>query len=804
MEKMKRHNYLDTVDQVLSEAVEKRLLHLTTEEQEHQGKYITLEQHRLLNFGSCSYLGLETEPSIIAAIIDTAQRYGSQFSSSRAYTSCAPYQELETHLQAMFGKPVVVTASTTLGHISAIPVLIDDQDAVLLDHQVHASVQTAAQLLKPRGVHVSLIRHNRLDMLESQIEQLKKKHRHIWYLIDGVYSMYGDTAPLVELYQLLDKHPQLHLYVDDAHGMSWAGPNSTGFARSQIEQHDKMMLVTSLNKAFASAGGVLVFPNQEWARRVKTCGGTLIFSGPVQPPMLGAAIASAKLHLSGQLTERQQQLQHNINFTNQQIRQLGLPIVSESQTPIFFIAAGLPKVVHNLVHRLKSDGFYTNIATFPAVPMKNGGVRFTVTSQHQDQDIAALLHSLRQHYEPAIAEEQSSFAVVQRNFKLTEQPQTIVEPENQAFEMTYVQDIAQIDAAIWDPLLGNRGSFDHQGLQFLQRNFSNPDYPEHHWDFHYLLVRDAQSKQIILASFFTVALCKDDMFAHRSVSAEIEQQRTHNPLYLTSKVLMLGSLMTEGEHLYLDRNHPQWQAALECLMQKMEAISTQQDCNAILWRDFHQQDSQLEQYFLQQGYIKYQLPHTHQLQQLNWQNTDEYLAWLPHKMRWHVRREILDHAEQFRIDYSKQLDEQALAECYQLYGYVQQRGLDINSFRLPLHLFRNMVQSDGWDIIRLFAHHEQQAEKLVAVVFSYHGQDAYCPMLIGLDYRFIASHKVYKQALYQVVQRARQLQYQQVYMGFTAHTEKRKVGATAIATHGYIQAKEHFSADLIENMVVKS
>src|SRR6185436_14972501 len=119
-----------------------------------------------------------------------------------------------------------------------------------------------------------------------------------WYMADGVYSMYGDYAPLKDIMQLLYNHEQLHLYVDDAHGMSWAGKNGAGFAKTILPRHERMFLVTSLNKAFAAGGGCLVYPNDDWKRKVRNCGSTMIFSGPVQPPLLGAAIASAQIHLS--------------------------------------------------------------------------------------------------------------------------------------------------------------------------------------------------------------------------------------------------------------------------------------------------------------------------------------------------------------------------------------------------------------------------------------------------------------------------------------------------------------------------
>ena len=110
--------------------------------------------------------------------------------------------------------------------------------------------------------------------------------------------MFGDAAPISALHDLLDHYPRFHFYCDDAHGMSWAGPHGRGYALAARPLRDRMIIATSLVKAFSAGGGALIFPDAESCRKVRTCGGPMIFSGPVQPPMLGAAIASARIHLS--------------------------------------------------------------------------------------------------------------------------------------------------------------------------------------------------------------------------------------------------------------------------------------------------------------------------------------------------------------------------------------------------------------------------------------------------------------------------------------------------------------------------
>ena len=195
---------IEIVNEVATLASKLGIIHAETENEELDGRHITIDGKELLFFGSCGYLGLEYDERLKAGAIEAVNRYGTQFSSSRAYVSSRYYSESEQLLSEMFKKPVVLLQSLTVAHMSNIPVLVSDRDAVLLDSEAHDSIQTAVQLLKVRNVRVEVIRHNHLDRLETQVNELKKNYEKIWYLCDGVYSMKGDFAPVKELFEMLE------------------------------------------------------------------------------------------------------------------------------------------------------------------------------------------------------------------------------------------------------------------------------------------------------------------------------------------------------------------------------------------------------------------------------------------------------------------------------------------------------------------------------------------------------------------------------------------------------------------------
>ena len=416
--KSKNEQILEIVDQIFTSAKDLGISQVTAEDEELDGRHIRIKGVDVLNFSSCSYLGLELDPRLKAGAIEATQRYGTQFSSSRAYVSVGLYTELENLLTKIFNQPVIMCPSVTLAHLSNIPVLIGDQDAVILDAQVHECVQTAVQLLKPRNITIEMIRHNRMDALEDKIKSLKDKHKKIWYMADGVYSMYGDFAPLPELAQLMDKYDQFHLYVDDAHGMSWAGKHGAGYVKSQIDFHPKMYLVTSTNKSFAAAGGLLVFPDKESMRKVRNCGKTLIFSGPIQPPMLGAAIASAKIHLSNEIYTLQKQLQESIRYFNATAKMYDLPLIAESTSPINFIGVGKPAVGYSMAKRLLNLGYYINLSAYPSVSYNQTGLRVPINLHHTKEDINNVLKTIAEQLPMALHDANSSMNDIYKAFKL--------------------------------------------------------------------------------------------------------------------------------------------------------------------------------------------------------------------------------------------------------------------------------------------------------------------------------------------------------------------------------------------------
>ena len=367
---------------------------------------IDVDGQPMRNFGSCSYLALERHPSLVRALRDAASEWGTQFSISRAYLEHPLYEQLEAALSRITGTDVLVAPTTTLAHFAALPVLIDDRDVVLVDQFAHASLHAALGLLG--STPVETLRHARLDRLEARLAILAARHERVWHVLDGLYSMRGDLPDFAELRALLDRYPTLHLYIDDAHSTGWSGARGRGAALDALAGHARVVVALSLNKACAAAGGALALPAGALKSKIRRCGGPLLFSGPIQPPLLAAGVASAELHLSPELERLQREELGLIDYAHAALARTPVPLVTRARTPIFMVPFTSTEPVFEVVSALRRAGYYACPSVFPAVPVNRPGIRFTITRHHDratiDDFVAQLTAAFERATEPLAAE----------------------------------------------------------------------------------------------------------------------------------------------------------------------------------------------------------------------------------------------------------------------------------------------------------------------------------------------------------------------------------------------------------------
>ncbi|MBE0650288.1 MAG: aminotransferase class I/II-fold pyridoxal phosphate-dependent enzyme [Bacteroidales bacterium] len=380
-------------------------------------KRIIIKGEKFVTFSLSDYLMLMHDERIKNGAIEAIKNNGFNLSISREYMRMELTDQAEDILSKVFGNPVVLYPKTTLAHIGAIPLLIEKNDAVIFDHHAHSTMGMAVEMIRARGTHVEIVRHNNLEQLEDKIKELRKTYKKIWYLADGVYSMHGDVFPAKEIEKLLDIYEEFYVYVDDAHGVSWVGPNGAGYVLSQIKQHPKMILAVSFGKGFGAGGGAIVCPNEEMKKLLVYLSGPLMFTGPLESSTLGGLIASSKIHLSNEIVVLQKKLANLLDYFYDKVEEMGLPLADHTRTPTAYFPGGRPETMFEIGKFIFDNHMTCTAGLYPAVAINNAGIRIQITLYQEKSDIDNLLQAIQDGYAYLSKEKGISIEDILKRFK---------------------------------------------------------------------------------------------------------------------------------------------------------------------------------------------------------------------------------------------------------------------------------------------------------------------------------------------------------------------------------------------------
>jgi 7-keto-8-aminopelargonate synthetase-like enzyme len=367
------------------------------------GKQVTLtDGSEAVEFVSCSYLGLETHPDLIAAATEAMHRFGLHFSTSRNRGRPPYLRELEDLLSVMYGgAQVAAFTSVSNVHLGLLPLLgvgalpsypvAEAGVAFLVEKTAHASIQVI------RGVLEQIGPTRRFDMtdptaLPAAVREVAATGRTPIVLVDGVGSMGGliDVAAMLATIEPFGGH----LYVDDAHGVSIEGPLGAGYAFEALggTLPPHVVLAGSLSKAFGGAGGLAVVPSHEDMRVLRKFANPLVFGHSIMLPMLAANVAAARLHVDGQVADLQKRLWHNATEFD---RLTGGTLVNAGlRSPVRGAVFDTEDEAFAAARRLKQAGVLILPAFYPTVARGTGLMRFAVSALHQQHDLETAARAL--------------------------------------------------------------------------------------------------------------------------------------------------------------------------------------------------------------------------------------------------------------------------------------------------------------------------------------------------------------------------------------------------------------------------
>jgi 7-keto-8-aminopelargonate synthetase-like enzyme len=363
------------------------------------GKRVTLpDGHEVTEFVSCSYLGLDQHPRVIAAAKEVLDEWGVHFCCARTRFTIGPNALLEERLSTCFGGRAVTFPSVTSAHMSALPlvaagVLLPERPRrgvrLLFDRFAHASMQNLKPLLA-EDAEIATLPHNDLDALEREVKDAHASGLEAVYVADGVYSM-GGVCPLPEVLRLADQLG-FSLYVDDAHGTSIFGERGEGYAVSACGGRvpENVIVAYSLSKGFGTNGGGVLLGSERQERTLRSFGQTYAFSAPLDFSIVGAAIAALDLHESGEVRRLQGALRERVRAYDDEAAGGAMPF-----SPIRMVSMPSAEAAIDAGERLVRAGFFVSVALFPVVPRDQPQLRVCLTAAHDEDDVRRLAREVR-------------------------------------------------------------------------------------------------------------------------------------------------------------------------------------------------------------------------------------------------------------------------------------------------------------------------------------------------------------------------------------------------------------------------
>lgn len=337
----------------------------------------------LLMLCSNNYLGLADHPALARAAINAVEIYGTSSGASRLVSGTMELHELLESAVAGFkrSEAALVLNSGHAANTGIIPALVRRGDVVFSDRLNHASIVDGILLSGAR-----LVRYPHND--HQQLLRLLDKHRgkgRALIVTDGVFSMDGDMAPLVELVALKHAHDAL-LMVDDAHGSGVIGSQGRGSADLLGVADDVDIKMGTFGKALGSFGAYAAVTSEMRDLLVNRCR-SFIFSTSLPPAVLAASLAALELVQSAEGDLLRDRIHANAGYFRRGLIEAGFDI-PDGSTQIIPLITGDSETTMRFSEALLAEGIFAQGIRPPTVPAGSGRIRFTVMATHALEDLA--------------------------------------------------------------------------------------------------------------------------------------------------------------------------------------------------------------------------------------------------------------------------------------------------------------------------------------------------------------------------------------------------------------------------------
>ena len=355
---------------------------------------VEMEGRARIMLASNNYLGLTGDERVMQGARDALARYGTGLTGSRLLNGTTPlHLELERELaQWMDTDDALVFTTGHQANVGTLGTLLDARDTVIVDSADHASILDGVLLSKAK---MRPFRHNRLDKLERALQRAEQDGGGVLVVVDGVFSMEGDLAPLVDIVELCERHGA-RLMVDEAHGAGVLGARGAGASELLGVEDGVDLRMGTFSKSLAACGG-FVAGSAEVIDYLRISSRAFLFTASAVPAALGAALAALRIVRSPEGPPLLAAALENARYLSEGLRALGYrtltgePVrtgpapdapVRSVVTPIVPVLVGDDWKAALLWRALYDAGVFTNCALHPAVPPAGALLRTSVMATH--------------------------------------------------------------------------------------------------------------------------------------------------------------------------------------------------------------------------------------------------------------------------------------------------------------------------------------------------------------------------------------------------------------------------------------
>jgi 8-amino-7-oxononanoate synthase len=350
------------------------------------------KEREVIQMNTANYLGLASHPKVVKAAHDALEQYGTSMCGVPLIAGTTDvHKELEQTL-GRFKQVEEVTLFQTgyAANMGTIAALVEPQDWVVVDKQVHHSILDGVRLAQAKCAR---FRHSDPKHLQQILERIRRKHHDcgILIVIEGVYGIDGDIPPLPEILAVGKKY-DARLMIDECHATGVLGKNGKGLAEHFELTEPVDIVMDSLSKALGSIGG-WIGTSRKVADYLRFYARPIVFSVGLSP--VSAASALAALNLLRDEPNRVTRIQNNAEFMRSGLADLGIQDVTRSSSAIMSIVIGDELKLRRLCTELFQEGLWVEGIPYPAVPRGQERLRLRVNAKHTHHDLQSALCLLK-------------------------------------------------------------------------------------------------------------------------------------------------------------------------------------------------------------------------------------------------------------------------------------------------------------------------------------------------------------------------------------------------------------------------